>query len=236
MSLEQSYSLAHDNAVVSFTAANTTLAKILVDRPAAQQLAAISGESSLPGEASARPRVLWGGANIKNMIASSTDTADKELLVYIGRQLSSSVTGAITSQNLITRTDGGSFVTDGWEIGSTMMMFGETSVAGNNGVMTQLTAVAASTLTVTGTPWTNTTFTGTVRLFKVAQRFRTKIPLSAGNSATIKNVKLLANPNDDLTDLYTLRIGENSALIVAMGSAVSALPCRVDVTADIEKL
>lgn len=220
-----------------FVAADTTQAKILVDETAAQVMAAISGEAALPGEGTTiRQRILHGGCRVIDGSISSTDGVAKSLLIWLGRVLSRTsdfgATLTITGQNVFNRASG-SFLTDGWRAGDTVMPFGMTTAA-NNGVAGLVTTVTALALTVNGTPYTNETMPATARLIRASQRTRRAIAINAGNADAAPAVALMGGSQDPaaaaLPDTgYSL--GDVDVLIASMAATISALPARIDVHA-----
>lgn len=215
-----------------FVAADGTQAKILVDETPAQVLAAISGETFVPGESAVRQRILQGGCRVIDGSIASTDTNAKSMLFFVGRVLSrTSAFGAtltVTGQNVFNRASG-SFITDGWQVGDTVMPFGMTTAA-NNGVAGIVTAVTALALTVNGTPYTNETMPSTARLIQAAQRTRRAIAISSGNTDSAPAVALLGGTQDpaaaSLPDTG-LSLGDVDVLIAAMVAAVAALPAVI---------
>lgn len=248
MALDLGAQLDYDNYTLSFIAADSTAAKILVDVQIAKVMAAISGETAIPYnnaalEFAARQRLLLGGFSLlggRGSFIGSTDGSAKSVLLYPARLASTmgNGTGTITSQNLITRNDGGSYLTDGWRRGDSVFMFG-TATAANEGVMGIVTTVTALVLTVNGTPYTNdgALTTGT-RLVRAGQGKRIAVPANSGNSDTIANVALLGGTYDpsvaSLPDTgWTF--GASGMILAAMVAATSALPAQVNLFASIAR-
>lgn len=223
-----------DQKAISFTAANGTQAKILFDVAPAQVVAAISGEGALPGEGQVRQRVLQGGQRVIDGLIASTDSAAKSLLLYLGEQLSlyanmGTVTTTATTNATVTRMTG-SFITDGWGVGDTAMAFGCVSSA-NNGTVCQITGVTATTLTLYGVGGISVAETqgAGFRLVRIARLKQIGVPANAGNADATQPVSLLAGNQTDTTGI---QLGATGMLICAMFAAVSALPARVDVSAN----
>lgn len=208
---------------IGFTAANTTIAKIVF-------------EPQVSAAAAGNDPAFYGGSTILDLTVSSTDSANKDMDVWQGKILTTQSAGAtgtlsITTQNVLNRTTG-SWITDGFQVGDEVMLFTPYGTAqaatGIDGIVGIVTAVTALTMTVNGTPWTNNAgLTAGTRVMAVSRLFRTSIPLSSGAVAGTRNVSLINNANDSAQTQYELKIGSDSVLIAAMVAAVSALPARV---------
>lgn len=215
---------------VSFVAANGTQAKILCDVAPPMVVPAIAGEVQLPGESTVRQRIRTGGQRIIDGAIAST-AAVNSILMYLGTLLSLYAglgVPTITGTNTLNRT-AGSFITDGWKVGDSLMGFGHLTPA-NDGVMAICTAVAAGALTFNGAPFTNENVPAGYRAFRVALKTRRGVPLNAGNTDAIPPVQLLGGTQDPSAFLPPdtgLSLGPNDALIVAMAAAVAALPAQV---------
>lgn len=220
---------------VSFSAANTTLAKILCDVTPPRVGAVITGELAIPGETGVRQRVFTGGQRIIDGSISSSDTVAKEIAIYTGSQTSLYADmGAVTTTttNTLNRTIG-SFITDGYKVGDKVMMFGTTSAA-NEGLALIVTTVTALTLVFNGTLVTNETMAAGFRVIRVSLRTRKTIAIGAGNSGAVQPVPLLGGNQDPAAfppPDTGLSLSEKGVLIVAMSATVSALPVTVDVSA-----
>lgn len=215
---------------VGFVAANGTTAKILVD-----QIPASVAIGALPP--------YYGGGTLIDLTATSTDAAAKDAILYVGTVLTtqdSTATGSITTgaQNTLTRT-AGSWLADGFEVGLLAMVFaaagGVQVVTGIDGLPLIVTGVTATVLTFNGTPLAagaNILSSGS-RILSVADKSRNSVAANAGNG-TIPNTLLLANAQQDNSKVTSeLKFGPANMLIVAMGSAVSALPAQVKLTPSI---
>jgi hypothetical protein len=230
------------NRSESFTITNGTLSRILVDVSPAQVVSVISGETALPYgntvEPSVRQRVLTGGCRIVDGAICSTDATARNMNLYMGELVTSlsSGTNTVTGTNAINRASG-SFITDSWVIGESLMMF-NTATNANNGLLVQITGVTATTITVNGTALTNDAgLSASTRLFRVALRGNRAIAASSGSNGTTANVALFGGALDSSsapiqTDVGVY-LGATGALIVGMAAAISALPARVDVTAHV---
>lgn len=220
---------AYSNTEIAFTVTNGTAAKILVDVTPAG-----GGTNGLP-----LSTVLLGGCRALDCTASSSDASAKDVILYDGTQMTvigASATGvaSITTQNTLNRTTG-SWIVDGYRVGSTIMVFAAANAAAqlSDGQLAIVTAVNALTMVVNGTVLTNETLNNGTRICEVSLQFRATIPANAGNSASIPNVALLSNANDATVDRYGVWLGSSGMKIVAMAAAVSALPAYVSINAKI---
>ena len=225
----------------SFTITNGTQAKVLADVTPPQVVASISGETALPGETSVRQRILTGGQRIFDGSISSSETATaRAMFIYLGVQTTlyanmGTVTVTNTTNNTITRTLG-SFVTDGYQVGDVIMVFGS-SASNNNGVVSYVTTVVSGTLTLNGVTLPSaTTEAAGFRIVRVSLRTIRNIPFGAGFAAagTTPAVQLLGGSQDPAAFAAPdtgLVLDQNGMLIVGMQAAVSALNIKVDVHA-----
>ena len=124
--------------MVSFIAANGTTAKILVDKAA-------------PAASTTSSPQFYGGVSVFDVVASSSDTADKDVKLYVGTIKStqdSTNTGALTTTTSTLARAVGSWITDGWAIGDQLMVFAPATVASNaavDGVLCTITGITATT-------------------------------------------------------------------------------------------
>jgi hypothetical protein len=214
---------------VGFIAADSTLAKVLVEPQAG---AAVAGTSPL----------YFGGASVIDGTISSTDSADKEVMLYAGQVMTTQETTATgvmaTTTGTITRING-SFITDGWRVGDTVMLFcpaNAARVAGVDGVLGIVTTVAALTLTVNGTPFTaSTPLVAGMRACRMHAQARIAVPLGSGTVAGAASVALVGNGADGSTITTEMKLGPTDLLAVAMAAATSALPATVNVDATIAR-
>lgn len=230
----------------SLSVTNGTNAKILGDCQSASVAAAVPGETMLPGEPTLRQRVRQGGMRIIGGSISSTDGTARSVLIYIGECLTTqdaAVTGVLgLTTGSVTRTIG-SYITDGWRPGDSLMLFGPPSAnnvgsatQANVGALAQVTVVSALALTVAGTPFTaDAALPSGARLFRVALRTRRALAANAGNADATPPVVLMGGTQDpasaNLPDTGW-ELGANNALIVAVTAAVSAAPARLDFLAE----
>lgn len=215
-----------------FTVTNTTIAKVLVEPQAA-------------GAASGNVPQYYGGFSLIELLASSTDSSNKDIILWEGEVLTTqetSNTGTLattaTTNGTITRVNG-SFITDGWKIGDGGMIFTPDNTAqaatGIDGIKFVVTAVAAGTITVSGTPYAaNAGLTAGTRLVRVSQLARHTITANAGNTATSSgtpNVNLLVQSMDYSMFKNDRKFGATSMIIAGMQANVSALTAQISVLA-----
>lgn len=226
MALDVSLPQAWDTKSVSLTVTNGTQAKVLVDKQAA-----------------AAP--LLGGFRLIDGQVASTDGSAKSLIVWQGEELTQVAnmgSAQVATTGTMTR-DAGSFLTDGWRVGDTaMLVHGPqgpyAGTAANYGQPFQLTAVAALTLTVNGTPLTVEAMQAGARLVRVAQRTRLPVPLNSGNADATPPVALMTgtqNPSSAALPDTGWQFGPSSLLLVSLAANASALPARIDVAAAIAR-
>ncbi len=215
---------AFDNGVVTFIAADGTAAKVLV-------------EPQAPAAASALSPLFLGGASVIDMTAVSTDGTAKDLILWHGEVLTTvgGATGtAATTTSTVTRA-AGSFITDGWKPGDLVMLFAppdQARTAGVDGVLGIVTAVAAGTLTVNGTPLTATgALVAGLRICRMAFDFRAPVGANSGTNGVLPSVALLSNAMDSSALRTERKLGASELLAVSMQAAVSALPAYINVGA-----
>lgn len=214
------------NGIVSIIASDATAGKVLVDTMAA-------------AAASATSPLFFGGGSAIDIAASSTDTVTKDLVVWLGQAVTvvGAATGtAATTASTVTRTTG-DFVVDGWKPGELVMMFNAFSAArqATDGVLGTLTAVAATTLTVNGAPFSALTLTTGVRICRMSNQFRAPIPANSGTNGTLPSVGLLNNTLDGGALRYEKKLAANELLAVSAATAVSALPAYISVAAEVAR-
>lgn len=234
--------------MVGFIASDAALMKILIDKQAPLVLPAVTNENAAPGETAVRQRVLLGGGRVVDGNIYSTDTVAKILHLSVGTEFNGIVNSVggltlgaptITATNIINRTTG-SFLTAAdnngyaWRPGDIVVPFGATTAA-NNGQVGIITAVAALTLTVNGTPWTNETpSAGTFRLIRAAQRHAKTIAITAGSIGTVPPVPLMGGTQDPANAAVPdtgLELGVYDMLLANLAAATSALPAHIQVAA-----
>ncbi len=226
-------------STVSLTLGNTTQAKILCDVTPPFIQPAVSGETAIPGvggaESGVRQRVMTGGQRVIDGQWTSTDGTARSARLWVASQLSfyaNMGTVTISATNAINRS-GGSFITDGWQIGDSAMVFGSANAA-NNGILLQATAVTATVLTFNGTPLANVTEAAGFRVVRVALRYQKPLAITAGSIDGAPPVPLLGGSQDPgsapLPDTG-LSLDQFGMLLASTPASLSALPARVDVHA-----
>jgi hypothetical protein len=138
--------------------------------------------------------------------------------------------------NTITRSDGGNFITDGFQVGARVTVIGDldTSPIGARDGTFELTGVTSTVLTVTGSPWTG--LTGASETARLAKEFRNRLTLFSRSGFDGTNGKTFgqADLNDigvttttyqayrfPLTNATDLKITNNDATINARSPEVS---------------
>lgn len=221
---------AFPNRITGFSITSGTIAKVIV-------------ETSPAVAATALTPLYYGGCTVLSLDATATDTASKDIQLWTGEVLTTqetSATGAMAitaSTNCTITRAAGSFLTDRWKVGDSVMPFAPDTSAPNaasDGVVGLITAVVAGTLTVSGLPWSvvASLATGT-RLARVAPLFRTTIPLSSGNTTAIAGYSLLNHANDPSSLRFEKKLGATNMLIAAMIANPSALTASVFVNASL---
>lgn len=221
--------------ILSFTITNTTQAKILVDVAPPLVVAVISGEVALPGESAVRQRILTGGQRVIDGNWTSTDGTARSGRLWVAQQQSlfaNMGTVSISGTNAVNRSVG-SFITDGWEVGDTFMVFGSATAA-NNGVFAQVTAVTATVLTANGAPFSNVSEGAGFRVLNVALRYQKPLAITAGTIDGTPPVPLLGGTQDPSSAPQPdigISLDQNGMLLASVAATLSALPARVDVHA-----
>jgi hypothetical protein len=211
---------------VTFTVTNGTAAKV-VQEP----LAAAAAGATSP--------LYYGGCTIIDLTATSTDVV-KDVILYEGVVTTTETiaTGAMTTTaSTITRTNG-TFITDGYKVGDNVMIFAPEGTAPNaavDGILATLTTVVALTLTANGTPFGALTLATGSRVVRVANLFRATVAANSGSSATIPNVKLLGNSQDQSAVLGEKKLGSSDMLMIAMQANVGALPAYLSVAGSVAR-
>jgi hypothetical protein len=204
----------------TFIASDSTSAKVLL-------------EPQTPLGGSATSPTYFGGSTVLDLVASSTDGSNKDVILYTGEVATTvgASTGTTTTTTSTIVRSSGNFISDGWNPGDLVMVFNPPGTArqATDGVLGVVTTVAALTLTVSGTPFTALTLNTGVRICKVSQLFRDTVPLNAGNSASIPAKNLLTSKNSSSSIVTEKKLGSNELIIASMQSAVSALPAYVSI-------
>lgn len=208
---------------VSFIAANGTTAKILVDK-------------TTPAVATANSPQFYGGISVFDIVASSSDSADKDLKLYVGTIKTTqdvTNTGALTTTTSTLVRANGSWITDGVVIGDQYMIFAPAGIAANasvDGILLTVTAVTATTITFNGTPLAALTLAALTRLIKVSLITTVKIPLNSGSTNALPSISLINNNSGSIV-ANERKLGLSDVIIVAPAAAVSALPSVINVNA-----
>ena len=210
-----------DTTQVSFIAASGVLARVLLDVTTAL------------GN-------YLGGQRAYDITVASTDAVANALIVWEGTQRClyanmGVVATTATTNATITRTVG-SFITDGFAVGDSVMPFGAVATA-SNGSPGIVTGVTATALTFSGIPtgWSANTEGAGFRLLRVTRRNPVAIPANAGIATAVStlnnNIQVIGTSTDSTRDPYGIELGSNSVLLCALYQAVSALPAQIQVTA-----
>ncbi|KAF0813574.1 hypothetical protein IGB42_01925 [Andreprevotia sp. IGB-42] len=206
---------------VTFIAANGIAAKVLAEpTPAA------------PGNTPA----LYGGSTLIDITASSSDTVNRDLQLYVANQTTTvgTATGmaSVTLQTVVRAN--GDFIADGWRVGDLLMLFAPAGAAAqaSEGVLGIVTAAASSTLTVNGTPFTAVgSLTAGTRICRVKPHLRVTLPANAGSDGITPTVGLLNHGKDGAAVRSELKLDAASLLVAALPVAISALPAFASLSA-----
>jgi hypothetical protein len=216
------------NTATNLIAATALTAKVMVE-----QMAAAAATATSP--------LYFGGGSVIDITASSTDAAAKDVILWQGSVVTTvggSTGTATTTTSTITRASG-SFITDGWQVGDLVMCFAAPSLSAPNaavdGVLGIITTVAATTLTVNGTPFAALTLATGTRICRMSCEFRATVAAGAGTNGTTASVNLLNNGNDGSVLRYERKLGVNDLLAVSAASAVSALPAYISLGAQVAR-
>lgn len=223
------------NNAIAFTVTNTTVCKVLVPPSAPLVVTAVTGETALPYETAVRQRVQQGGCLVIDGLITSSDASARNLVMYTGNQttlFANMGAPTITGTNTVNRTVG-SFVTDGYLVGMTIMCFGDTVQVANNGILLIVTGVTSLTITVSGTPLTNETSAAGFYMVIVAQTTNKAIAANSGNNGTVPSIALIGGLLEPRTqnNPYGIELGATGMIIVGMAANISALPAVVAVSA-----
>lgn len=209
---------------VTFTAANGTLAKILIDK-------LVAGGGAQGQSSSAN---ILGGGRLLDATVNSTDSVARNITVWRGIETTlyanmGTATTTATTNATVTRT-AGSFVTDGYLVGDLVFLMGSVG-ASNNGNLATVTTVAAGTLTFNGVPsgFTANTEGANLRIFRVSPHAPVPVPANSGVGSNVTTVSLVGSSYDASYDRSGIWMGPNEVLFVSMQAAVSALPAYVSI-------
>lgn len=174
-----------------------------------------------------------GGSRIHALSATTNDAGNNTCLLGKARQrtlVSNMGTASIATTSTITRSSG-SFVTDGFLVGQRIAILpvnpedGSNLTTAGNGLICTLTAVAATTLTVSGTPLTAETILAGFAIYQLTQLGVVSVPLNSGFASGVPAVSLLSPtvmPWLDDTPNRFMTLGPNEYLWVAAGTALAA--------------
>lgn len=174
-----------------------------------------------------------GGSRIHALSATTNDTANNTCLLGKARSrtlVADMGTASIATTSTITRSSG-SFVTDGFLVGQRIAILPTAAESGANlttaanGQICVLTAVAATTLTVSGTPLVVETILAGFAIYQLTQLGVTSVPLNSGFASGVPAVSLLSPsvmPWVDDTPNRFMTLGPNEWLWAAAGTALGA--------------
>jgi hypothetical protein len=182
--------------------------------------------------------LFYGGASLIDGTLASTDSVARDVSLWKGKILTTqsiAATGALATATTssITRA-GGSFLIDKWKVGDQIMLFAPRDTLPNaavDGILATISAVAALTLTVAGTPFAVLALAAGTRICRVARLLCTAVPIGAGSSGTVPNVKLVNNANDLSISVGDRKLGATDLLAISSAVAVTA---STSITANIQ--
>ena len=194
---------------VAFTTNSSTRSKIL------QDVSPASGS-------------LLGGSRLTDLVATSTDAAAKDFILWDGVAITTlTATAAITAQNVITLSAGTwtGFLSN-LSADDSIMIFGAAN-AGNNGTPLIVTNINGAALTVNGTPLTNETLPIGARLVRVNYRCRITVAANQGTASGSSNLQVIGIGNDSVVDNSGLVFGPTGMLLISPVVTLSALPAQI---------
>lgn len=174
-----------------------------------------------------------GGSRIHAINISTNDAANNTLTLFkatLATNVANMGTASFATNNTITRSTG-SFVTDNWAVGQRLFV-GPVSPASvlqpttpGNGQLVTITTVAATTLTVSGTPFAGTpeTIPTGFALWRLNTLCVLSVPLNAGFASGVPAVSGLQPailPFLDESPNRFLTFGANDYLAGAVGTAM----------------
>ena len=212
-------------AAVTFINANGTAAKIIVDN----QPAAVATSTA--------PQ-FYGGGTVIDLTASSSDSAARDVQLYEGEVTTTvgSNTGAVTTTTSSIPRSSGSYIADGWLVGDLAMTFapfGTAPNAGVDGIPCIVTSVGALGLGLNGTPIAALGLATGTRILRVRPTIKASVPATAGTVNSVGSYGLLNNANDGTVIRTEIKLGANSILAAAMGSAVTSGAFAVSISAKV---
>jgi len=174
-----------------------------------------------------------GGSRIHALSVTTNDAANNTVVLGRARRrtlVSDMGTASIATTSTITRSSG-SFVTDGFLVGQRIAILplnegdGANLTTAANGQILTLTTVAATTLTVSGTPLIAETILAGFAIYQMMQHSVTSVPLNSGFASGVPAVSLLSSsvmPWVDDTPNRFLTLGPTEYLWAAAGTALGA--------------
>lgn len=220
------------SASANFTAANTTIAKVLIEN-----MAAAVGTTTAPA--------YYGGCTVVDLLAQTTETVARDIQLYQGEVKTTQAVGTTgtmtTTTSTIVRGGGsGTNITDGWTVGDNVMLFAPTAngaATGQNaavdGILATITAVSASTLTVNGTPFAALTLAAGTRVCKMSPLLRQNVASGAGTNGSTRDQQLLGQGGSLLNT--EIKLGANEIITAQCLVTLSALPVYMNVRAQIAR-
>lgn len=182
-------------------------------------------KSLRPADASNPLQVFKAGAlgsRVHAVNIAGNDTSARDLQLYYGKKMTLQSAMGTTSwtSGTITRSSG-SFLTDGWAVGDTVIPIGSTTRA--NDKLLTVTAVVAGTLTFSETQSAESFASGGV-LYRGARLTTHNVPITAGYLNSTPSVDGLrdncgvidASPNRYLT------MGPDDILAAVMGATITS--------------
>lgn len=173
--------------------------------------------------------LYYGGCSILELLATSSDSANKDFQFYTGRLTTTigAATGAVTTAPTVLTRATGSWVTDGWQIGDLVTVQSPSGVAptsadGLVGVVSSVTASALTFVNV-GTAYPNaiTLNTGSY-VYKISPWQRVTVPLGAGTASGVANYSVLGSAMESSNLRTDKKLGINTALLAAPIAALTA--------------
>jgi hypothetical protein len=190
--------------------------------------AAVALTDPQPAAASTTTSPLYyGGCTVIDGTISTTESVARDLQVWRCKAVTTEgvSTGAMTTTSSTIVRASGSFITDTWQVGQQVMVFAPRTLAPNaalDGIVATITAVVALTLTVSGTPFAALTLAAGSIVARPRRVFVTSIPLGAGSTAAVANVKLVNNSTDNSISVGDRKLGATDFLAVSSLVALTA--------------
>lgn len=202
---------------LSFVNAAGTALRALIDGSLFPQTAG--------GANGALPPAYYGGVAALDLHATSSDTAAKDVLLYEGTVVATqgaSTSTLSTTATMIVRATG-DWAAEGRRVGDQVVLMAPTNGPANaqDGIVCLVSAVTATTLTVTGLSVNGSLIAGT-RLVLLKPLGRFTIPAGAGTNGAASPVDLLTTIGLTATLKTDRRFGVNDMLLAGMQSAVTA--------------